>query len=161
MVWRLSGMAHPHPLAVRWAADSWPARHPSCVSFPRQTFSFRKLAVVCTSKLPSGMGPGSPRVHALFPLSLGSNSTLFGGCFSATDFWAFERENCLRIICLSQPLIRAPGSQQPLLLHVVSTRASSRKSRAYFTRVAKSRGIFLLTVHSSKRGVWTSWWSSS
>lgn len=88
------------------------------------------------------MGPGSPRVHALFPLSLGSNSTLFGGCFSATDFCAFERENCPRIICLSQPLIQAPGSQQPLLLHVVSTRASSRKSRAYFTRAAKSRGIF-------------------
>lgn len=72
--------------------------------FSPQTFSFRKLPVVCTSKLPSGMGPGSPRVHALFSLSLGSNSALFDGCFPATDFYAFERENCPRIICLSQLL---------------------------------------------------------
>lgn len=87
------------------------------------------------------MGPGSPRVHALFSLSLESSSALFDGCFPAGDLYAFERENCPRIICLSQLLIQAPGSQQPLLLHVVSGRASSRKSRAYFTSVAKSLGI--------------------
>ena len=134
------------PLHIRWPSGRESrllASLPLVICFfSPQTFSFRKLPVVCTSKLPSEMGPRSPRVHALFSLSLGSNSALFDGCFPATDCYAFERENCPRIICLSQLLIQAPGSQQPLLLHVVSARASSRKSRVYFTSIAKSLGIF-------------------
>lgn len=59
--------------------------------------SFRKLPVgVNISKLPSRVGPGSPWVCLLSSLGLGNgdSSTLLDDSFSATDFYAFEREGC-------------------------------------------------------------------